>query len=201
MPAQAATPATQPGHTGQVGAPGHDWPSGCRASQAHSLPQPRETQALRWQMHGRGSTISRNCFVTDFPGAGSCPGGWRSPWKQPVGLSQRCSSRLPAHFHPGLGRQHRPGPRPSLHWRGLQTQAALKRGSHPREHTQQSTALHVIQAKTPWAISCIPGTVRGQCHYSTFQSKKQRFREHVQVSRLPAPDKGELEPSLVPLFA
>lgn len=84
---------------------------------------------------------------------------------------------------------------------GSTDSGSLEEGLPPLRTRPAEHALHLIRAKTPWASSCIPGTVRDQRHYPTFRSKKQRFREHIQMSRLPAPDKGELEPSLVPLFA
>lgn len=79
-------------------------------------------------------------LVADFPGAGSCPGScWRSPWRQPVGLSQRCLL-LASPLRAVQAAQARAWG-PSLHWRGLEIQAALKKGSHPQDHALQSMAL------------------------------------------------------------
>lgn len=139
-------------------------------------PQPKETQELSGQMHGRGSTISRNCFVTDFPGTGSCPGGcWQLPWRQPVGLGQRCLSILSAShptLNPELSRKHRRracwahvpctrGPEPTV------TQAASGREEGPglawvRPYSWHQRHSRVPQTKTLWAVYCALGTLRGQ---------------------------------------
>lgn len=104
-----------PAIRGRAGAAGQDCGAGTTPVRPTAPPEPRET-------HSRGRTIARNCLVTDFPGAGSCPGGgWRLPWRPPVEL--RLLSASPPTPTPGWHTaQHRPGPGAPTCVEGLQIQ-------------------------------------------------------------------------------
>lgn len=61
----------------------------------------------------------------------------------------------------------------SLHWRGLETQAALKRGSHPREHSGRAWHRISFQQKHRGLSPAFQGLSEVNAVTPTSQSKKQ----------------------------
>lgn len=180
-------------HTGELGgSPGQDPPGSCQASQAHSPDSGPGTPALSWRTHDRDGTVSRNCFVTDLPGAGSCPGGcWWLPWRQPVGLGQRgLSSPSASQPTPSPGPPRPTSPAPEA-LRLPQTQAATgwdKEGLgparvslHPGEPSWQQTALTRHSNRNLWAVYWVPGPCRGQQHDPHLRGRNCSSETHASV--------------------